>query len=131
MVARDHRRGRGGLARQVLAVLAEAGEPLTPAQVQERLGGDLAYTTVMTVMSRLRNKGVLARGRAGRAYAYSLLQDPAKVTARGMHRLLDVEPDREAALARFVDDLSEADEQLLRDLLGGPGDPRPANGDRS
>ena len=116
---RDQRRGRGDLAQQVLGVLEGAGEPLTPGQVLERLGGDLAYTTVMTVMARLEDKGVLDRVRSGRAYTYSVLQDPARVTARSMHRLLDVQPDREAALARFVDELSAADEQVLRELLAG------------
>jgi predicted transcriptional regulator len=119
VAGRDQRRGRGGLAHEVLAALEGAGGPLTPAQVLERLGADLAYTTVMTVMVRLRDKGVLARVRSGRTYSYSLLQDPARVTARGMHRLLDVQPDRATALARFVDDLSAADEQVLRDLLAG------------
>lgn len=111
-------------------MLNEAGRALTPAQVLDELGGDLAYTTVMTVMARLHDKGVLARQRAGRAYTYTPWQDPARVTARSMHRLLNGEPDRAAALARFLDDLPSADEQVLRDLLGridheealGPGD---------
>ena len=127
---RDQRRGRGDLAQQVLDALERAGEPLTPAQVLGRLDGELAYTTVMTVMSRLRDKGVLARVRTGRAFAYSLLQDPARVTARSMHRLLDVQPDRAAALARFVDDLSAADEQVLRDILSSERDDT-SNGGRS
>jgi predicted transcriptional regulator len=121
VAGRDQRRGRGDLAHEVLVVLEAAGEPLTPAQVLERLDGELAYTTVMTVMARLEDKGVLARVRSGRGYVYSVPRDPARVTARGMHRLLDVQPDRAAALARFVDDLSSADEQVLRDLLNGPG----------
>jgi predicted transcriptional regulator len=127
---RNQRRARGDLARQVLDVLELTGGPLTAAQVLERLDGHLAYTTVMTVMARLEDKGVLARVRTGRAYAYRPLQDPARVTARSMHRLLDVQPDREAALARFVDDLSAADEQVLRDLLSSDRND-PANGGRS
>jgi predicted transcriptional regulator len=122
LTRRDQRRGRGDLAQQVLGVLEGAGEPLTPAQVLERLDGKLAYTTVMTVMVRLEGKGVLGRVRAGRAYAYSLLRDSARVTARSMHRLLDVQPDRAAALTRFVNDLSAADEQVLRGLLSGHKD---------
>jgi len=37
--------------------------------------------------------------------------------------MLDREPDRQAVLSRFVAELSDTDEQLLRSLLhdGGPG----------
>jgi predicted transcriptional regulator len=117
----EQRRGRGDLAQQILGVLEAADRGLTPAQVLEELDGDLAYTTVMTVMARLYDKGVLARQRSGRSYAYSPLRDPARVTARSMHRLLKLQPDRAAALARFVDDLSAADEQVLRHLLADIG----------
>jgi predicted transcriptional regulator len=125
MADTDGKRGRGDLAREILHLLDTAGVPLTPPQVRTALGGDLAYTTVMTVMARLRAKGFLARQRSGRTYAYTLLRDPARVTARRMHRLLEVEPDRGAILARFVDDLSSDDEATLRALLnqtppGGP-----------
>ena len=129
----DQRRGRGDLAQQIIKVLNAAGRALTPSEVLDLLGGDLAYTTVMTVMVRLHDKGVLARRRDGRAFTYSPLQDPAMATARSMHRLLNVQPNRAAALARFLDDLSLADEQLLRDLLAHHDGPSagPANGGRS
>ena len=38
-------------------------------------------------------------------------------TARRMHAELDKDADRSTVLARFVSDLSPADEQLLRSLL--------------
>ncbi|MEV0269737.1 BlaI/MecI/CopY family transcriptional regulator [Hamadaea sp. NPDC050747] len=114
----EARRGRGDLGQQILAVLESADAPLTPAQVHQALDADLAYTTVMTVMARLYDKGVLSRQRTGRSFAYVPLGDPARVTARRMHRVLAVEPDRAAALARFVDDLSPVDEATLRRLLG-------------
>ncbi|WP_319458379.1 BlaI/MecI/CopY family transcriptional regulator [Micromonospora sp. RTP1Z1] len=113
----DRRRPRGGLEQQVLAALAGAPEPLTPAQVRDRLDGDLAYTTVMTVLARLTAKGVLTRVRTGRAYAYRPAGDEAELTARRMRRLLDAGGDRTAVLTRFVGDLSADDEQLLVDLL--------------
>ena len=46
------RRGAGELADEVLGILQAAGEPLLPAEVRERLSGDLAYTTVVTILSR-------------------------------------------------------------------------------
>ena len=113
----------------MLATLWAADGALTPGRVQEQLGGELAYTTVVTILSRLHDKGVLARARIGRAYAYSPVQDEAGLVARRMRRLLDAEPDRRMVLARFVTDLSGEDEQLLRELLGGavtPSSPPPA-----
>ncbi len=118
--------GRGGLEQRVLACLA-AGRPLTAGEVLADLGGGLAYTTVMTTLSRLHSKGALTRELTGRAYAYALSGDPAvvgmTVTARRMRRLLDGGGDRAGVLARFVADLSPEDEQLLADLLTGSDRP--------
>ena len=114
-------RRRGALEQEVLSCLAAAGRPLTVAQVLADLGGDLAYTTVLTARSRLHAKGALHREASGRAFAYSLAEDPAgmgaSVTARRMSRLLDAGTDRAGVLARFVADLSAEDERLLTELL--------------
>ena len=110
------RRTRGGLEREIHAVLAAGERPMTPARVRDALGGDLAYTTVLTVLSRLFDKGEIAREPAGRGYAYSAPYDAAALTARRMALLLD-DTDRAAVLTRFVDGLSPGDEHLLRSLL--------------
>lgn len=98
-------------------MVSRASGPVIPAQVRAALGDHLAYTTVMTVMARLHDRGLLTRQRAGRAYAYTVVDDPARITARRMHQLLDVEADRVAVLTRFVDGLNPDDEQLVRALL--------------
>jgi len=115
------RRAAGELEAAVLAVLQGAGAPLSPAEVRERIGGSLAYTTVVTILSRLHVKGVLERHKAGRAYLYSPVADEPGLAARRMARVLDGETDREAVLARFVSALSDSDEELLRRMLGDPG----------
>lgn len=102
----------------MLAVLLEAGAALSPAAVRERIGGSLAYTTVVTILSRLHVKGVLERHKAGRAYVYAPVADQPGLAARRMARVLDGEADREAVLARFVSALSDSDEELLRRMLG-------------
>jgi predicted transcriptional regulator len=114
------RRAAGELEAAVLAVLQAAGSALSPGQVRDRLGGELAYTTVVTILSRLAAKGVLDRRKAGRAYLYAPVADEPGLAARRMARVLDAEPDREAVLARFVSGLSDADEELLRHMLGDP-----------
>ncbi|MER6530887.1 BlaI/MecI/CopY family transcriptional regulator [Streptomyces sp. NPDC001508] len=112
------RRARGELESSVLAALWAAEEPLTARQVLERLSGNLAYTSVLTILSRLYGKGMLVRHPAGRGNAYAPVRDEATETAVRMHSLLERGSDREAVLSRFVSELSREDEQLLHRLLG-------------
>ncbi|WP_034270959.1 BlaI/MecI/CopY family transcriptional regulator [Actinospica robiniae] len=117
-------RAQGSLASAVLAVLWTAGRPLSPAEVRERLaepgrraGSELAYTTVVTVLTRLHEKGALIRERVGRSYRYAPVADEAGLAARRLTDLLDQAADRDAVLSRFVEELSDHDEQVLRELL--------------
>ncbi|MEW1825897.1 BlaI/MecI/CopY family transcriptional regulator [Streptomyces sp. NPDC088196] len=119
------RRARGELESGVLAALYGADEPQTARQVRERLPGDLAYTTVLTILSRLYDKGMLVRHRAGRGYAYAPARDEATHTAERMRSLLEHGTDREAVLTRFVSELSAQDEELLQRLLSGHDGPHP------
>ncbi|HEX4062109.1 MAG TPA: BlaI/MecI/CopY family transcriptional regulator [Streptosporangiaceae bacterium] len=116
------RRGAGQLEAAVLGVLHAAGSALTPGEVRERLSAGLAYTTVVTIMSRLHVKGVLTRVKTGRAYAYAPVADEPGLAARRMRGVLEAEDDREAVLARFVSGLTPADEKLLRRMLGASPD---------
>ncbi|OXM59714.1 BlaI/MecI/CopY family transcriptional regulator [Amycolatopsis vastitatis] len=111
------RRAPGELEAQVLAVLWKADGPLAPAEVRERLGADLAYTTVVTILSRLHEKGVAEREKLGRSFRYRAVDDEPGLAARRMTKVLDAEPDRDSVLARFVSSLSESDEHVLRELL--------------
>ncbi|MER7715700.1 BlaI/MecI/CopY family transcriptional regulator [Streptomyces flaveolus] len=115
---RPRRRGQGELEALVLSVLREAEGPATAGWVQERLGGDLAYTTVVTILTRLLDKGAVSRERAGRSFVWTPAADQAGLAARRMRKVLDAESDRGAVLASFVTGLGPADERLLRDLLG-------------
>ncbi|MFC6067510.1 BlaI/MecI/CopY family transcriptional regulator [Streptomyces ochraceiscleroticus] len=114
---RGRRRGQGELEAQVLSVLRLSSGPATAAWVQKRLDGDLAYTTVMTILSRLLAKGAVTRERLGRAFVWQAASDEAGLAALRMRRVLDAEADREAVLASFVTALSPDDERLLRGLL--------------
>jgi predicted transcriptional regulator len=115
---RSHeRRQRGELESELLAVVAAAGTSLTPREVMNRLDVTLAYTTVMTVLSRLHDKGLLKRIREGRSYAYSFQRDEASLRAIQMRRLLESGHDRRQVLAHFITELSAEDEELLQRLL--------------
>jgi predicted transcriptional regulator len=116
------RRAAGELEGEVLAVLWREDRAMTVSEVQDALGDSLAYTTIMTILTRLRAKGALERRRRGRGFAYRAITDRSGLAADRMRRLLDEDADRHAVLARFVTTLSAEDEQALRALLAGDGD---------
>ena len=108
------RRADGALEQEVLDALWTSARPLTPAEVRARLTGDLAYTTVMTVLGRLHDKGVVTRTTRGRAYAYVARFTEAELTAKRMSDVLAAAQDRAGALSGFVGNLSKRDADLLR-----------------
>lgn len=113
------RRAAGDLESDVLAALWAADRPLTPGETVGAVGGDLAYTTVQTILTRLVAKGVVQREAVGRAYAYSPVLDQAGVVAARMRAVLDSGADQRAVLTRFVGTLSLEQERALAHLLSG------------
>ena len=118
-MAERERRAAGALEAEVMTVLQRAGRPLNATEVQSVLTTELAYTTVVTILSRMYEKGLLTRAKQGRAFRYAPVSDEPGLVARRMHTTMAAEADREAVLARFVDSLSDQDERLLRELLDG------------
>jgi len=119
----------GHLESAVLSIVAAKSEPVTVAEVQAALPGDPAYTTVMSTLARLAEKGALRRTLEGRAYRYEAaapagLIDDA-LSARQMRQLLTHGGDRAGVLARFVAELDEEEEQMLAELLARSRRPTP------
>ena len=80
-------------------------------QLNRRRARPLAYTTVMTVMSRLGEKGVLTRRREGRGYVYeAAVEDAAGIAVRNVVRDFG-----DAAVAHLVDE-ARANPEVLRRL---------------
>lgn len=79
---------------------------------------DVAVTTVLTVLSRLEGKGFVSRDRSSRPHLYRSVTTRAEHTAGLMHEVLGSAPDREAALARFIGQVTPAEAETLRALLG-------------
>lgn len=116
------RRAPGELADEVLATLWAADHALTAGEVRAGLGLDVAYNTVLTILTRLFEKGLAERAKVGRSYAYRPVMGPAQLAANRMHDLLERGRDPNVVLQHFVDALSESDERLLRRVLER-GDP--------
>ena len=90
---------------------------MTPAEVHEVVAPELAYTTVMTVLSRLCEKGRLTRERRVMAYAYNAVRSEAEHRAEAMRTSLQDAGDRAAVLSSFVESLHVEDASTLRELL--------------
>jgi predicted transcriptional regulator len=110
----------GPLEAEAMAMLWQADAPLSVREVVDRLNADraapLAYTTVMTVLSRLAGKGILLREQQGRGFVYTpAVADTAEIAVRGVLAEFG-----DAALARFVDrvELDPALRARLRKLMG-------------
>ncbi len=105
----------GPLEAEVMRSIWGAKGPLSVREVMERLNRGkrepLAYTTIMTVMSRLAEKEVLRRTPHGRAYLYeAAVPDAAAIAVRNIVRDFG-----ESAIAQFVDE-ARGDPKLLRRL---------------
>lgn len=101
----------------VMDVLWDAGVPLSPAEVRQQLDLERAYTTVMTVLVRLWNKGLLDRSKAGKAYVYTAAIDRDTVLAANMIDLVERAGDVGPVLARFAAHLDPAEREHLVRLL--------------
>jgi predicted transcriptional regulator len=90
---------------------------MTAAEVQRAVDPSLAYTTVLTSLVRLHEKGLVDRVRTGRSHTYTAVTDPAVTSARAMARAMEAGPDRTAVLAQFVGTLGPDALPMLRELL--------------
>ena len=114
------RRADGALEAEVLGVLWAAKGPLTPGEVNDELGGDLAYTTAMTILARLWKKGLAERVPHSRAYAYAYaaVLSESEFTTQKTTQALESSTAPARVLAGFVGALSRRDVRRLRRLLG-------------
>lgn len=99
------------------------GSPATVRLVLERVNATrpdaLAYTSVMTVLDRLHDKGLVTRERAGRAWEYTPVhEDETRLVGHLGRRQVDELVDRfgTVALVHFVAALDELDVATRRQL---------------
>ena len=104
----------------VMGVLWDRGGG-TVAEVRERLADELAYTTVLTVLRTLEEKGYVGHVEEGKAYRYHPLVERQaagdSVLKRMLRKLFKDSP--ELLLTHLVSDrrLSDGELRRMRDLL--------------
>ena len=78
---------------------------------------DRAYTTVLTILERLRRKKPVKRSTDGKVHTFSAAATRESYTASLMLEPLGSAQDRNAVLVRFAKTVSSAEAKVLRDAL--------------
>jgi BlaI family penicillinase repressor len=104
----------------VMSVLWRRG-PSTVTEVREGLEDDLAYTTVLSALQTLEEKGYVTHEAAGRAYRYAAAVPADKAGRSALARIKDAifQGSSEAMLTQMVSDrkLGRAELERMRALL--------------
>lgn len=112
----------GPLGGAIVRIVIEQGES-TVAGVRAALlttsDRQLAYTTVMTVLGRLYEKGILRRSRVGRQYVYRPAAEEAQLVDALSRRAVDDVLGRygTTALRQFAERLQDLDPALRLQLV--------------
>lgn len=108
----------GDLERSVMDLLWDHQGAHTANDVRDALAGDLAVTTVLTVLSRLEKKGLVRRDGGRRPHRYAAASSREEHTVGLLNEVLGSVPDREAVLARFIGGIGPDEAAAVRRLLG-------------
>ena len=110
---------RGALEAKVLDVLWDGDGWLIPGEVHAIVSRRrrLAYTTIMTTMTRLWEKGRLDRRPRGRAFEYRPCLDRTEYAALRMSEFLAAAGDPRSALTHFVSAMDPVEVAELRRVL--------------
>ncbi|MDT0341746.1 BlaI/MecI/CopY family transcriptional regulator [Streptomyces litchfieldiae] len=109
----------GELEDAVMSRVWEWNRPVTVREVLEDLRRErsIAYTTVMTVLDNLHQKGWVRREQEGRAYRYEAISTRAAYSAALMNDAWSESDNAAAALVAFFGMMSAEQTEALRDAL--------------
>jgi predicted transcriptional regulator len=111
----------GELEQKIMEVLWSSKKPLKPAEVLKQLGGDHAYTTIMTVLKRMSDKKMLSRQLEGKVYFYSPVLNKEKFIETNLSGIFGdlLGSYGKLAISQFVDTVKDNkdDIELLKQYL--------------
>ncbi|MFF1476541.1 BlaI/MecI/CopY family transcriptional regulator [Streptomyces sp. NPDC058301] len=115
----------GELEDAVMTRVWQWNRPVTVREVLEDLQQErsIAYTTVMTVMDNLHQKGWVRREVDGRAYRYTAVSTRAAYAAALMNEAWSQSDNPAAALVAFFGMMSPEQRESLRDAVRMVGPP--------
>lgn len=110
----------GGLEDEVMQLLHEQEFPVSAREVQALFSEPMpAYTTLMTTLTRLENKGRVERiGDSPRKIRFRPLRSSEEEASETMTSALDHATNRKAALLAFAGNLADDDVTALMDAFG-------------
>ncbi|MER7035277.1 BlaI/MecI/CopY family transcriptional regulator [Streptomyces albidoflavus] len=131
-------RALGELEDAVMTRVWQWNRPVTVREVLEDLQRErsIAYTTVMTVMDNLHQKGWVRREVDGRAYRYTAVSTRAAYSAALMNEAWSRSDNPAAALVAFFGMMSAEQREALQDAVrivapALPGAPEAVAGDKA
>ncbi|UGY92204.1 BlaI/MecI/CopY family transcriptional regulator [Streptomyces gobiensis] len=109
----------GELEDAIMTRVWQWNRPVTVREVLEDLQEErqIAYTTVMTVMDNLHQKGWVRREQDGRAYRYEAVSTRAAYAAALMNEAWSASDNPASALVAFFGMMSPEQVEALRDAL--------------
>lgn len=109
----------GKLEAAVMDILWSSDGSLTVREVLDKMPSqrNLAYTTVMTVLTNLHRKDMVGREPAGRAYSYRPRMTREGAAAASLREILHASEDPQSVLLHFAETASEEESTVLRDGL--------------
>lgn len=115
------KRGFGELEMAIMNVVWEKSSS-SVQDVLDRLGSDHAYTTVMTVMGRMVQKGLLEREKSGRNYLYTASRQKPRETGNLIEKIRkSVFEGNSLSMVSYLignsDDINEADLDSLQEMI--------------
>ncbi len=109
----------GDLETDIMEIIWQKGE-LTVRQVYETLQDTrgIAYTTVMTVMSRLADKSLLEKLKEGNAFLYRATSTKEEFTRTTLKKVInELMADFTApAISQFLDSMEDVDPERMEEL---------------
>lgn len=112
----------GELEAEIMTLLWAENGTVTVRDVLRKLNAQrdhlVAYTTVMTVMSRLAEKGLLERALSGKSYEYRIVQSRDEFLRHASEKIATelIADFGEVAVAGFVSALERVDSRRLDEL---------------
>lgn len=109
--------GFGELELSILKIVRECGR-VTVREVYEKLGSEGGYTTIMTVMSRMADKGELMREKEGKQYTYWIASQNETSSKNILKRIQDkIFAGKPTAMVSYLLDAdSEISDQDLEEI---------------
>lgn len=108
----------GELEKKVMDVIwAFHDDTFTVRDIADRVDGDYAYNTILTVMTHLYEKKLLKRRKKGRSCEYSVQVDRSAFVKRSSKALFDRMRNEfgHLAIAHFADLVDDIDPAVLRE----------------